>query len=132
MPLTFYEPDLLKKMRLAFDAARKHLSNEVAESETWRLNLARRVFLHVEHGERDPCTLAFLAAEDLRMQHPLLPGLKPAHTAKKVASKNQNEKQISRTRNAMSRDSSVNEKKFRIGILGAGNKVGAAQRGRRS
>src|SRR3954454_20083150 len=72
----------LRKMRLAFDAACKHLSNEVAESETWRLNLARRVFLHVEHGEGDPCTLAFLAAEDLRMQHPLLPGLKPAHTAK--------------------------------------------------
>jgi hypothetical protein len=132
MPLTFYEPDLLKKMRLAFDAACKHLSNEVAESETWRLNLARRVFLHVEHGERDPCTLAFLAAEDLRIQQPLLSGLKPAHTAKKLVSKNRNEKQISRTRNAMSRDSSVNEKKVRIGTLGAGNKVGAAQRGRRS
>jgi hypothetical protein len=61
-----YPPNLLRAMRFAFDAACKQLSNETADLESRRIDLARRIFVHVDEGERDQEKLAFLALRDIR------------------------------------------------------------------
>jgi hypothetical protein len=65
-PVTIYDPKLLGIMQRAFEAACSQLPVELTGTDMGRQNLARRVLVYVDRGERDPRQLAYLAGEDVR------------------------------------------------------------------
>ena len=65
VPVTVYDPQLLSTMLSAFATACNQLPEAVRSYELSRRRVARRVFTHVDRGERNAHRLAYLAANDL-------------------------------------------------------------------
>ena len=61
-----YDPDVLRRMGIAFDCAWKKLSGWVVGNESNRRNLAILIILHVDRGERDADRLTELATADYK------------------------------------------------------------------
>ena len=59
-----YDPDVLRRMGVAFDCAWEKLADWVVGHENNRRNLAMLIILHVDRGERDSDRLSDLATAD--------------------------------------------------------------------
>jgi hypothetical protein len=64
-PLAVYDPKLLSTMLSAFRSACRQLPAMITGAELGRRNLARRILVHVDRGERDVRRLAYLSARDV-------------------------------------------------------------------
>ena len=67
-PGPVYDPKLLGTMQSAFASACRQLPAAITICELSRRNLARRILIHADRGERNTQRLADLASEDLRRQ----------------------------------------------------------------